>query len=386
MGLSRGRRQHILRPALPGKGPDIIGQSRLCSPARSSLIHSQAFYRSLVRPLLFTLPPERAQSVADLALRYPRPWKALAGMFEVRDDRLAVELAGMKLANPVGLAAGYDKNCEVLPALASLGFGYVSCGTVVALPQPGNPQPRVLRDKNRESLINSLGFPSKGLDYAVERLQPGGRPSSVPVIGSVSGVILDDVLRCHRGIEALVDAVELNISSPNTSGLRVFQEPPALSELLGRLNEDRKRPLLVKLPPYDVGGELSERRERVMALADVCVRRGVDGLTVANTHPMEDARLAVGKGGLSGRAIFERTVAMVADVRAEIGGSAAINASGGIFTGEDAWRAIKAGATTVQLLTGFVYRGPGIARAISRELLTEMDREGVASLASVRRQ
>ena len=178
------------------------------------------------------------------------------------------------------------------------------------------------------------------------------------MIGSVSGVVLDDVLRCHRRIEPLVDAVELNISSPNTSGLRIFQEPHALSELLDRLNHDRKRPLFVKLPPYDVGGELSERRERVMALADVCVRRGVDGLTVANTHPMEDARLAVGKGGLSGRAIFERTVAMVADVRAEIGSGAAINASGGIFTGEDAWRAIKAGATTVQLLTGFLYRGP----------------------------
>ena len=350
------------------------------------MIHSPAFYRSVVRPLLFALPPERAQSVADLALRYPRPWKALAGMFEVRDDRLAVELAGMKLANPIGLAAGYDKSCELLPALASLGFGYVSCGTVVALPQPGNPRPRVLRDKKREALINSLGFPSKGLDYAVERLQSGGRPAGIPVIGSISGVVLDDVLRCHRGIEPLVDAVELNISSPNTSGLRVFQEPPALSELLGRLNDDRNGPIFVKLPPYDVGGELSETRERVMALVDACVRQGVDGLTVANTHPVEDARLAVGKGGLSGRAIFERTVAMVADVRAEAGSGVAINASGGIFTGEDAWRVLKAGATTVQVLTGLFYRGPGIARAINEELLREMDSGGVESMASVRRQ
>ena len=350
------------------------------------MIHSPAFYRSVVRPLLFALPPERAQSVADLALRYPRPWKALAGMFEVRDDRLAVELAGMKLANPIGLAAGYDKSCELLPALASLGFGYVSCGTVVALPQPGNPQPRLVRDRKRESLVNSLGFPSKGLDYAVERLRSGERHESLPVIGSVSGVVLDDVLRCHRRIEPLVDAVELNISSPNTSGLRVFQEPPALSELLDRLNDDRNGPTFVKLPPYDVGGELSETRERVMALVDACVRQGVDGLTVANTHPVEDARLAVGKGGLSGRAIFERTVAMVADVRAEARSGVAINASGGIFTGEDAWRVLKAGATTVQVLTGLFYRGPGIARAINEELLREMDSEGVESLTSVRSQ
>ena len=349
------------------------------------MIHSPAFYRSVIRPLLFALPPERAQSVADLTFRYPRLWKALAGMFEVRDERLAVKLAGLTLANPIGLAAGYDKSCDMLPALASLGFGYVSCGTVVALPQPGNPAPRLFRDKKRESLINSLGFPSKGLDYAAERLRSGNRRDGSPVIGSVSGVAIDNVLRCHRAIEPLADAIELNISSPNTSGLRVFQEPPALSELLGRLNDDRKRPLFVKLPPYDTGGGLSESRERVMSLVGACVRLGVDGLTVANTHPTEDDRLAVGKGGLSGRAIFERTVAMVADVRAEAGG-VPINASGGIFTGEDAWRTLKAGATTVQVLTGFFYRGPGIARAINEELLREMDREGVESLASARPQ
>ena len=121
-----------------------------------------------------------------------------------------------------------------------------------------------------------------------------------------------------------------------------------------------------------------------MSLVDVCVRQGADGLTVANTHPVEDARLAVGKGGLSGRAILERTVEMVADVRDEAGGGLAINASGGIFTGEDAWRALKAGATTVQVLTGFFYRGPGIARAINEELLRKMDREGVDTLASAR--
>ena len=371
----------IRQPRYRTESTDIIGPSRPCTSRRSSLIHNPTFYRSVVRPLLFTLPPERAQSVADVTLRFPWLWKALAGRLTVRDDRLAVDLASMKLANPVGLAAGYDKNCDLLPGLAHLGFGYVSCGTVVALPQPGSPRPRVIRDRRRESLVNSLGFPSKGLDYAVERLRAGGRPDGPPVIGSVSGVTLDDVLRCHRSIEPLVDAVEVNISSPNTSGLRVFQEAPTLSELLGRLSDERTRPLFVKLPPYDAG-DLSESRELVMALAEVCVRQGVEGLTVANTHPTRDARLAVGKGGLSGRAILERTVAMVADVRAEIGGGIAINASGGIFNGVDAWRALKAGATTVQLLTGFVYRGPGIARAINMELLREMDSEGVESLDS----
>ncbi len=333
------------------------------------MIQSPAFYRSVVRPLLFALPPERAQSVADFGFRRPWLWRALGRSSGEWDERLAVDLAGMKLRNPVGLAAGYDKNFDMLPALASLGFGYVLGGTVVARPQSGNPSPRVIRDRRRESLINSLGFPSRGLDYAIERLESGGRPSGVPVFGSVSGVAVGDVVRCHEGLQPLVDAVELNISSPNTAGLRVFQEPGALSELLGRINDGRSKPLFVKLPPYDAGDDGSELRERVLALVGECLRHGTDGLTVANTHPTKDARLAVGEGGLSGRAIFERTVAMVAEVRAETGGRAAINASGGIFTGEDARRAIEAGATTVQVLTGLIYRGPGIARAITGEML-----------------
>ena len=220
------------------------------------MIHSPTFYRSLVRPLLFALPPERAQAVADLALRYPWPWNALASAFEVKNDRLAIELAGMRLSNPVGLAAGYDKSCELLPALASLGFGYVSCGTVVVHPQPGNPRPRVFRDRERESLVNSLGFPSKGLEYAVERLQRGGRHEDRPVIGSVSGVTIDDVAKCHRRIEPLVDGVELNISSPNTSGLRVFQEPPALSELLDRFERRQDEAALREAPTIRLGEAL----------------------------------------------------------------------------------------------------------------------------------
>ena len=349
------------------------------------MIQSQAFYRFVVRPVLFLLPPERAQSVAEFALRRSWVWGALAWVFKTRDDRLAVDVAGLKFDNPVGLAAGYDKDCQMLPALAALGFGYVSGGTVVDSPQPGNPSPRIVRETKNESLINSLGFPSRGLNYAVQRLQSGRRPPGVRVFGSISGVSFYDVFRCHRSLEPLVDAIELNVSSPNTAGLRIFQQPPVLSELLGRLNDGRERPLFVKLPPYEAGreGAASESRERVLALARVCVQHGVNGLTVANTHPKEDSRLAVGAGGLSGKAIFEHTVAMIADVRDEIGSDIAINASGGIFTGEDAWRALKAGANTVQVLTGLVYRGPGIARAINRELLSRMDREEVGSLGEL---
>ena len=342
------------------------------------MIQSPAFYAAVLRPLLFTLPPETAQSIAEFALRRQWLWQGFSRAFRARNDRLAVDLAGLKLSNPVGLAAGYDKDCEMLTSMTSLGFGYVSGGTVVGSAQPGNPRPRVLRYRQERSLINSLGFPSRGLDYAMERLESRKKSDGTPVVVSISGVDFNSIFRCHRGLEPLADAIELNISSPNTAGLKLFQEPQVLSELLGRISDGRERPLFVKLPPYEAGND--EARDRTLALVNVCVRHGVDALTVANTHPRQDARLAVGTGGLSGKAIFDRTIEMVSAVRSEAGSRTAINACGGIFTGQDAWKALKAGATTVQLLTGLVYRGPGIARTVNRELLREMDRDGVGAL------
>jgi dihydroorotate dehydrogenase len=334
------------------------------------LLLSTDGYRVAIRPLLFRLPPETAQRVADLALKQSYIWRAMSPMLRARDARLEVDLCGMRLRNPVGLAAGYDKNCEFLPSMAALGFGYVTGGTVTEFPRPGNPRPRVLRYIKDQSLINSLGFPSRGLDFAARRLEKA-RDSfgGARVIVSVSGTAVDDIVRCHRRLEPLADAIEVNISSPNTAGLRVFQEPPALAELMGRLNDGRNKPLFVKLPPYPEEGEA---RDRVMELVKVCVEHGSDALTVANTRPAKDPRLAVGAGGLSGKLIFADMLRMVAEVRAEVGDRLAINACGGIFSGEDAWKALEAGATTVQLLTGLIYRGPGIVKRINEELLLRM--------------
>lgn len=342
------------------------------------LLLSTDGYRVAIRPLLFRLPPEAAQRLADLALKQSYLWGALSPMLRVRDVRLEVDLCGMRLRNPVGLAAGYDKNCEFLPSMAALGFGYVTGGTVTESPRPGNPRPRVLRHVKEQSLINALGFPSRGLEFAARRLEKT-RDSlgAARLIVSVSGTAADEIARCHRRLEPLADAIEVNISSPNTAGLRVFQEPAALAELLGRLNDSRNKPLFIKLPPYPEEGEA---RDRVMALVKVCVERGVDALTVANTRPTKDPRLAVGAGGLSGKPIFADMLRMVADVRAEAGKRLAINACGGVFSGGDAWKAFEAGATTVQLLTGLIYRGPGIVKQINEELLRIMDRQGVASL------
>ena len=215
------------------------------------LILNADAYAHLVRPVLFSLPAETAQKVAEKALRRPFLWKALRPAFRVRDRRLETSMCGIPLSNPVGLAAGFDKDCEMVPALASLGFGYLTVGTVTAHPRPGNPRPRLFRDARESSLINAMGFPSKGLVPAARRLEAyRSSGSRVPIVVSISGVTVEEIVRCHRRLEALADAVEVNISSPNTSGLRLFHDPDALTELLGAVNEARHRPLIVKLPPY----------------------------------------------------------------------------------------------------------------------------------------
>jgi dihydroorotate dehydrogenase len=180
-------------------------------------------------------------------------------------------------------------------------------------------------------------------------------------------------------IEHLSDAIELNISSPNTSGLKIFQNTKELTVLLEHVNAIRTKPLFVKLPPYSSSEHMSlnETRDRVLSLVQVCKNNGVDALTVANSQPNKDRKLAVGMGGVSGRIIFNKTVEMVSDVRKEVGQNIAINASGGIFDGRDALQVLKAGASTVQILTALVYRGPGIARAINSELLNEMGKNGL---------
>jgi dihydroorotate dehydrogenase len=298
-----------------------------------------------------------------------------------------VDWRGVGLRNPVGLAAGLDKDCRMLPSLSCWGFGYLTAGTVTEGPRPGNPKPRMFRYVGKQSLINALGFPGNGLEEAARRLERA-RPalSGTPVSVSISGTAADEIVRCHRRLEPLVDAVELNISSPNTEGLKVFHEPATLAALLGRINTGRAKPLMVKLPPYpepsasEPSGEGA--RAQVLSLVRACADNGVDGLTVANTWPTRDARLAVGMGGLSGRAVFPDTIRMVREVRDEAGSRLAINACGGIFSGDDAWKALQAGADTVQLYTGIVYQGPAVVRQINRRLLEIMAREGVESLRS----
>ena len=272
---------------------------------------------------------------------------------------LPASVGGITLRNPVGLAAGLDKHCASLDSLAALGFGYVVGGTVTALPRPGNPKPRVLRLAKEESAINALGFPGDGMDAALARLERLRRmPARVLV--SIAALDEQETAECAERLQPLVDGVEVNISSPNTAGLRRFHEPEALRGLLSVLNAVRLKRLFVKIPPWTN----DEEREQILALVRVCREAGVDAVTAANTIPVEDERLATGRGGLSGRAILENMLAMLPDIRAELGSGVGLNACGGIASADDARAALEAGADTVQLYTALVFRGPGLVEEI----------------------
>ncbi|MSQ22681.1 MAG: dihydroorotate dehydrogenase (quinone) [Dehalococcoidia bacterium] len=343
---------------------------------------SMGAYATLLRPLLFLLPPERAQAAAEWLLKRSWLWHLASPLLDYNDTRLHVRVACLEFPSPVGLAAGYDKSCEFLDALLSLGFGYVVGGTVVPQPRAGNPRPRLIRLPGQWSLINALGFPSKGMEAARSNLDLLRRKShlpSKPILVSVAGLSLEEFQVCHAALDPLADATELNISSPNTQGLRVFQEPETFKLLLDRMNAQRTKPLFIKIPPYadDLG------REKVLELVRIAREIGVDGITTANTRPVAAPQLAMGQGGLSGRMLLEDTVRIVTEVRAEAGAAMTINACGGISTSEDALRMLRAGADTVQLLTGLIYRGPAVARSINKGLVRMMEKRGCASLAEL---
>lgn len=336
-------------------------------------------YWAVLRPLLFSLPPEQSHRLTQALLRIRPLWRLLSPAFQTNDPRLACNVAGIALPNPVGLAAGYDKECETLEPLGKLGFGYLVGGTVMPEPRSGNPRPRLLRQRKKEAIVNAMGFPSHGLEAVVPRLKSLG-DSPVPLVVSIAALEINGFVRCHRETEPLVEAVEVNISSPNTVGLRIFQEPDTLRALLGRLNARRQKPLFVKIPPYFD----EESRELIFTLLRVVVEEGAEGVTAANTWPVKEPRLKVGAGGLSGRPLFPHMVRIVREIRQEYGPRLAINACGGIFSAQDAFHALEAGADTVQLFTALIYRGPGVVKEINTGLLRLLEKHGYASVEALR--
>jgi dihydroorotate dehydrogenase len=324
-----------------------------------------SLYPTLVRPLLFQLSSDRAHDLAQWGFRWPPPWRIIGR--RVRDPRLRTSVAGIPLENPVGLAPGFDKNGESLRSLDHLGFGYIVIGSITRYPRPGNPRPRMGRYPEREALINNLGLPSLGLDSAMEILSRGGK-TVAKVIASVTGFTADELVEAAASIEPLVDAVELGLVCPNTTESQRMAELSILEEVVGRVVATRSKPVFLRLPPHHDEGEWSRAR----AMLDVCMEHGLEGVAVNGRSRIVDSRLPNDEGSISGKPTFPDALRIVRDVAEHTEGRLAIRASGGVFTGEDAAQMLKAGATTVEIYSSFVYRGPSAPGLINRELLEIM--------------
>ncbi|MDT5157093.1 MAG: dihydroorotate dehydrogenase [Acidobacteriota bacterium] len=355
-------------------------------------------YRSLLRPLLFKLPPETAHEFALHALSLSLRTEALRSVAAARTGRpLFGELRrfGLGFKNPVGLAAGFDKNGAVAPQLCALGFGFVEVGTVTRLPQPGNPRPRLFRLPLDRALINRQGFNNEGAEALARRLERKRAGCVLGVnIGKSRAVAVEeaaeDYLASFEAVRRCADYVTVNVSSPNTPGLRELQRADLLAALLGTLQQRNRElassdgreplPLLVKVAPDLGAGELE-------SIVDAARGAQVAGIIATNTTTSRAglrtgaARIeACGAGGLSGIPLRQRSTQVVAALRLLTRGAIEIVGVGGIFSAEDAWEKICAGASLVQLYTGFVYEGFGVVRRINEGLAALLDRHGFRTL------
>lgn len=337
----------------------------------------------LLRPLIFALDAERAHRLTVAALK-----RIPAGRTAPSSPGLAVRVAGLDFPNPVGLAAGFDKDAEVHDRMAGLGFGFAEVGTLTPRPQAGNPKPRLFRLAEDEAVINRMGFNNSGIDAARTRL---ARRDRRHVVGINIGANKDSADRIAdyeagaRAMAGLADYLTVNISSPNTPGLRQLQDRGALDALLARVLAARDEavpdgqapPVFLKVAPDLQPADIDD-------IAAIAIGRGVDALIVGNTtvsRPPLASRHAGEAGGLSGAPLAPLALERLRDFRKATGGRLPLVAAGGIASTEEAWRRIRAGASLVQLYTALVYRGPGLARRIVRGLDALRERDGFATVA-----
>jgi dihydroorotate dehydrogenase len=348
----------------------------------------------LLRPLLLALPAEAAHRVTLQALRLG----LIRSRLVADDPVLAGRVWGLDFSNPVGLAAGFDKNAEAVDALLGLGFGFVEVGTITPRPQPGNPKPRVFRLAEDRAVINRLGFNSQGLPSAVRRLERRGGRARAGVVGANVGTNWDSADAAAdyaAGVGALgpvADYLVMNVSSPNTPGLRDLQTRPRLMELIERAKSARASaakggrgepegggpPLLLKIAP-----DLSE--DELRDVAEVVFVTGIDGLVVTNTTVSRpdglEGRFRNQAGGLSGAPLFARSTEVLRQTYRLTGGRIPLIGVGGVSSGRDAYAKIRAGASLVQLYTALVYEGPGLVGRIKAELAELLRGDGFAHVA-----
>lgn len=352
------------------------------------------FHRSIVRPLLFLLPPETAHEIAlhslSLALRFKTPRSLVARRYS-RSPFGPLKRFGLTFANPVGLAAGFDKDGRYLNELNALGFGFIEAGTVTYHAQPGNPRPRIFRLATDQALINRAGFNNAGAAALAKRLETGradcvlgisiGKSRITPIEEAV-----EDYLKSFELVHAYADYIAINVSSPNTPGLRDLQRADQLERLLKALQDKEAElsrdqnssgvPVLIKVSPDLVLPEIE-------LIVDVSTRRNIAGIIATNTSVsrsgLQTSKTKVdeyGPGGLSGAPLRRRSTDVIATIYRLTSGSLPIIGVGGIFNAADAWEKVVAGASLVQVYTGFIYEGPSIARQINEGLEQIVAAEG----------
>ncbi len=350
---------------------------------------------ALLKPLLFRADPEtvhdRVMGELARAGRHPGALRLFSSLYSVQDPRLTVRRFGLTFPNPVGLAAGFDKNALAVPTWPALGFGFTEVGSVTAQAQPGNPKPRLFRLPEDEALINRLGFNNGGAAAVATRLEALRRktlPTPLGInLGKSKVTPLDDAPSDYlASLETLwpyADYFAVNVSSPNTPGLRALQEGGRLERLLDTVtgyaaNQPARKPILLKIAP-----DLSfEQLDEIVRLA---LEFGLGGLIATNTtvaraglrNPINEA------GGLSGRPLGTRSLELLRYLRVQVGDALPLVSVGGIFSADDVWERLRAGASLVQLYTSFVYRGPGLLKDINKGLLARLDESGAGGLEDV---
>jgi dihydroorotate dehydrogenase len=342
---------------------------------------------SLVGPLLRALPPEAAHDLTVRVLELG----LVPGRAAPDQPRLGVRLWGHVFPNPLGLAAGFDKDARAFPTMLRLGFGFVEVGSVTPRPQVGNPKPRLFRLTEDRAVINRLGFNNQGLEAVGARLRRWRQSGAAGIVGANIGINRDsadpaaDYARGVAGLAGLADYLVINVSSPNTPGLRALQDRGPLLEIIARAQEARleatggpQPPLLLKIAP-----DLTEEDKR--DIAAVALETAIDGLIVGNTTvarpPGLRGRHAGEAGGLSGKPLFAPSTAVLREMYRLTGGRLPLIGVGGVSDGREAYAKIRAGASLVQLYTALAYEGPGLVRRLKRDLAACLRADGFAAVA-----
>ncbi len=343
-----------------------------------------SLYKTFARPLLFGFDAERAHQLSIAALKSGVHPQAKSDA----DKRLEVEIAGLRFPNPLGMAAGYDKNAEAPDALLAMGFGHVETGTITPRPQSGNPKPRIFRLVRDKAVINRLGFNSAGHEAAFDRLASRKRHGIVGVNIGANKDSDDFAADYVCGIQAfaeVADYMTANISSPNTPGLRGLQEADPLADLLARIGEARADsgkncPVFLKIAP-----DLDETG--MDSIANALEKSAFDGLIVSNTTLSRSGLKSSNRdeiGGLSGVPLFERSTIVLAKMRQRLGQDFPLIGVGGVHNAQTAFSKIEAGADLVQLYTGMIYGGPGLPCSILRGLSNKLDTDNLSSIGDAK--